>query len=175
LLIALAVAVLIYHFFKIDALQFLKRYHLAIYVMSSVVVVIPIGCLLAMSGDIDIFMDGFKTFPMLSPLLCFTAPSLWRESIQKLGVQPANMRLITILLVVSGFLFLGSFLLYWTGKALLPPATTSSGLVGTDGSPLSRSHQRRNNWLVGSAVLTGLRLPVFVTAILELAHSILFT
>ena len=68
-------------------------------------------------------MDGFKTFPLLSPVICFSVPALWKDALNKFGLATTSVKIPTILLVVSGFLFTASLFLFWIGKARRKKAT----------------------------------------------------
>jgi hypothetical protein len=88
------------------------RHHLLIFGVTSVVATAELALMLV-EGDPEEFMDGSKTFPMLSPLLCFGAPATWKDTLTKFGVTNVGLKIPAILLFISGFTFISAMLLFW--------------------------------------------------------------
>lgn len=172
-LIPLVLFALGLHFFAGDKFSYpdiLARFHLWIFVLTSVVITVLLFGGLSLGADVEVFMDGFKTFPMLSPLLCFSAPSAWGDTLKKLGVVEQNP-LLTTLLMSAGFLFLIAFVLVCVAKSLKGDTSAPPRIVDTAGSPIF-TPARSKGFFIASLAFTILAFIPTMTAIFELGYSI---
>jgi hypothetical protein len=167
-------AMLAFTFIRHDlVLSFIRRNHLLVFSITSIIFSALLAVGLFIGGDPEEFMDGFKTFPTLSPLMCFAAPATWKDTLVKFGLSTIDMRIPTTLLLISGFLFIFSVILFWIGKSRKEKTFDSpkaSGLFGPDGFLIKESRKKRESFFLTSAILTFIGLPIFFTAVLELAR-----
>jgi hypothetical protein len=126
-------------------LSFIRRNHLLVFSITSIIFSALLAVGLFIGGDPEEFMDGFKTFPTLSPLMCFAAPATWKDTLVKFGLSTIDMRIPTTLLLISGFLFIFSVILFWIGKSRKEKTFDSpkaSGLFGPDGFLIKESRKK---------------------------------
>jgi hypothetical protein len=170
-------AVLIFVFFRPAIfLPLFRRNHLLIFCVTSVIITALLALGLFIGGDSEEFMDGFKTFPTLSPVMCFGAPATWKDTLIKFGLSTTNVRIPATLLIVSGFLFIFAVILFWIGKSRKKKAVDSvgaQGLFGPDGFLIKQTAKKEAGFFLTSAILTFIGLPTFFTAVLELARWII--
>lgn len=110
----------------------LTEYHVAIFLVPTLLAFGTLHYFVSRFGHAMDFIDDFKSFPLLSPVFCFGAPSFWTKNLSTLGLSSISIKTASVLSFGSGLLFLIGVVLFHVLKNFQRPDKAAESSPGVD-------------------------------------------